>query len=277
MIIRLGYELVFDAPAPTPMLLLLSTHPSRAASHIQPDRLRIEPEVRREDFVDQFGNLCTRVVAPAGRVRFWNDTRVEVTGEPDVARPDAVQLPVEDLPAEVLTYLLASRYCEVDCLSDIAWNLFGAAPMGWGRVQAVCNWVHDNVYFSYAFARPTKTAHDVYRERNGVCRDFTHLAITFCRCMNIPARYATGYLGDIGVPVDGAMDFSAWFEAFLGGKWYTFDARHNKPRIGRVLMARGRDAVDTALTTSFGPTTLVQFTVVTDEVRPEEPAGVFSS
>ena len=267
MIIRLGYELIFEAPAPLPMLLLLSTHPSRAASHIRPDRLIVDPVVPRDDFVDRFGNHCTRIVAPAGRVRFWNDTEVEDSGQPDPFNPGAVQLPIENLPPDVLPYLLASRYCEVDCLSNIAWSLFSNTPPGWGRVQAICDWVHNNVRFGYGYARSTKTAYDVYTERAGVCRDFTHLAVTFCRCMNIPARYATGYLGDIGVPYsDAPMDFSAWFEAYLGGQWHTFDARHNIPRIGRVLMAYGRDAVDAALTTSFGPTALIQFKVWTDEV-----------
>ncbi len=277
MIIRLGYDLVFEAPAPTPMLLLLSTHPSRGASHIRPDNLSIEPVVRRDDFLDRFGNRCTRVLTPAGQVRFWNDTLVEDSGQPDFIQPNAVQLAVGDLPPDVLPYLLASRYCEVDCLSDVAWNLFSGAPMGWGRVQTICDWVHNNVRFGYGFARSTKTAQDVYNERAGVCRDFTHLAITFCRCMNIPARYATGYLGDIGVPISNApMDFSAWFEAYLGGQWYTFDARHNIPRIGRVLMAYGRDAADAALTTSFGPTALTQFKVWTDEVVGSNAAGNLS-
>jgi transglutaminase-like putative cysteine protease len=267
MIIRLGYDLIFENPAPTPMLLLLSTHPSRASSLLRPDRLIVEPQAQRDDFVDRFGNRCTRVVAPAGRVRFWSDALVEDSGQPDPIHLDAAQQTIDDLPPDVLPFLLASRYCEVDSLSEVAWGLFNNTPTGWERVQAICNWVHGNVRFGYAFARPTKTAGDVYAERTGVCRDFTHLAITFCRCMNIPARYATGYLGDIGVPVsDDPMDFSAWFEVFLGGKWHTFDARHNVPRIGRVLMAHGRDAVDAALTTSFGPSKLVQFKVWTDEI-----------
>ncbi len=267
MILRLGYDLIFEVPARTPMILCLSTHPTRAASHLRPDRVCVEPEDHRDDFLDQFGNRCTRIVAPAGRIRFWNDTMVKDSAVPDAVRPDAIQHAVEDLPFDTLPFLMASRYCEVDSLSEIAWNLFATAPTGWGRVQAICDWVHTNVRFGYAFVRPTKTAHDVYKERAGVCRDFTHLAITFCRCMGIPARYATGYLGDIGVPAtDAPMDFSAWFEAYLGGQWHTFDARHNIPRIGRVVMAYGRDAVDVALTTSFGPTTLLQFTVWTDEV-----------
>jgi transglutaminase-like putative cysteine protease len=267
MLIRLGYELVFDVPAPTPMLLLLYTHPSRADTLRRPDRLRVEPDIPVEEFTDCFGNRCGRILAAAGKLRLWNDTLVEDSGAPDPVRPEARQQAVQDLPAEVLPYLLASRYCEVDRLSDIAWQLFGQGPLGWGRVQAVCDWVHASVQFGYQFARPTKTAYEVYSERQGVCRDFMHLAITFCRCLNIPARYATGYLGDIGVPpAPFPMDFSAWFEVFLDNRWHTFDARHNVPRIGRVLMARGRDAVDAALTTSFGPTRLETFTVWTDEV-----------
>jgi transglutaminase-like putative cysteine protease len=267
MLIRLGYELVFNLPEPVPLLLLLYVHPSRAASLRQPDRVRADPPVPVHEFTDCFGNRCGRVVAPAGRFRVWNETLVEDTGEPDPVRPDAEQHPVADLPAEALQFLLASRYCEVDRLSDVAWQLFGNTRPGWPRVQAVCDWVHDHVTFGYQHARPTKTAYDVYSERRGVCRDFMHLAVTFCRCLNIPARYATGYLGDIGVPAaPSPMDFSAWFEVFLGGRWYTFDARHNVPRIGRVLMARGRDAVDAALTTSFGAAPLERFTVQTDEI-----------
>lgn len=266
MLIRVGYDLVFNLPEPVPMLLLLYVHPSRSGSLRQPDRVRTEPEVPVEEFTDPFGNRCGRVVAPAGRFRLWNDTLVEDGGAPDPVSPGAGQQPVGDLPPGVLPYLLASRYCEVDRLSETAWQLFGQTPPGWARVQAVCDWVHDHVTFGYPYARPTKTAYDVFTERQGVCRDFMHLAITFCRCLNVPARYATGYLGDIGVPpAPFPMDFSAWFEVYLGGRWHTFDARHNMPRIGRVLMARGRDAVDTALTTSFGAAPLEQFTVWTEE------------
>jgi transglutaminase-like putative cysteine protease len=267
MLIRLGYELIFDAPAPVSMLLLLAVHPSREWSLLQPDRIHVEPEIGRRDFLDAFGNRCTHIVAPAGPLRLWNETLIQDSGNPDPVCPQAAQHSVPDLPPEVLPYLMASRYCEVDRLSQIAWDLFGNGPLGWGRVQAVCDWVHANIRFGYEFARPTKTAYDAFTERAGVCRDFTHLAITLCRCLNIPARYATGYLGDIGVPRSSApMDFSAWFEVFLGNQWHTFDARHNIPRIGRVLMARGRDAVDTALTTTFGPNVLKSFMVRTDEV-----------
>jgi transglutaminase-like putative cysteine protease len=205
-------------------------------------------------------------VAPAGTLQLYHSTLIEDSGEPDKAKPNASQSPVEDLPPEVLRHLLASRYCEVDRLLDTAGNLFGNTPMGWPRVQAVCDWVQANVTFGYAFANPTKTALDVYADRKGVCRDFQHLAITFCRCLNIPARYATGYLGDIGVPPNPPMDFSAWFEAYLEGRWWTFDARNNTPRIGRVLMATGRDAADVAITTSFGTAWLKNFTVITEEV-----------
>lgn len=264
MYIRLGYELVFDVPSSVPMMLLLYTHPSRSADLRTPDDLQITPGVEVSDFTDSFGNRVARIMASPGKLRLFNDLIIEDSGQPDPQQLDAVQHPVEDLPPDTLQFLLGSRYCEVDKLSDIAWNLFGHTPPGWERVQAICTWVHNHVTFGYQYARSTKTACDVYDERKGVCRDFQHLAITFCRCLNIPARYATGYLGDIGVPVSpNPMDFSAWFEVYLGGKWWTWDARHNKPRIGRVLMATGRDAVDVALTTSFGAARLEKFVVTT--------------
>jgi transglutaminase-like putative cysteine protease len=273
MLIRLGYEVVFDIPAPTPMLLLLFTHPERASDLRRPERLCIEPAVPVEQFIDRFGNRCGRLLAPAGPLRLTYDNVIHECGQPDLVCPDAAQVPVDALPTDVLPFLMASRYCEVDTLSDTAWKLFGSIAPGWARVQAVCDWVHEHIAFGYQHARSSKSAADVFAEGAGVCRDFTHLAITFCRCLNIPARYATGYLGDIGVPVAPfPMDFSAWFEAYLGGRWYTFDARHNMPRIGRVVMARGRDAVDTALTTSFGPTRLDLFKVWTDEIT--EPQAV---
>lgn len=271
MLIRVGFELVFDVPAPAPMLLVLGLRPERLQTVRRAGGLAIEPNIPAEEFIDGFGNACTRIVAPAGRLVLWDDQVVEDDGLPDVVALDAVQHPAEELPSDVLVYLLSSRYCEVDRLTEVAWDLFGHTPPGWARVQAICDWVHQNVRFGYQFARPTKTAYDVFRERAGVCRDFNHLALTLCRCMNIPARYATGYLGDIGVPAQPSpMDFSGWFEAYLGGRWYTFDARHNVPRIGRVLMGRGRDAVDVALTTSFGTTQLRRFTVWTDEVSEAE-------
>lgn len=268
MLIRVGYDIVFDVPAPTSIMFLLYLHPSRAASVRQGDRLVVEPNLRVHEFTDVFGNRCGRINAPAGKVRFRNDAIVRDSGLVDPVMPDARQHPVEELPPDVLQFLLASRYCEVDRMQEIAWDLFGKLPPGWAKVQAVCDWVHNHIEFGYGFARPTKTAYDAYVEKKGVCRDFMHLAITLLRCLNIPARYATGYLGDIGIPpAPYPMDFSAWFEVYLDGHWWAMDARHNEPRIGRVLMARGRDATDCALTTSFGPTTLQKFDVWTDEVK----------
>lgn len=269
MLIKVGFDLVFDLPAPTPVMFLLYLHPARLSTVRQPEKFSVEPAgLKVHEFLDVFGNRCGFVHAPAGKLRFTSDAIVRDGGLPDPYQKDARQHPVEELPADVLQFLLASRYCEVDRMQDIAWNLFGALPPGWAKVQAVVEWVHHHIEFGYGHARPTKTAYDVYQEKKGVCRDFMHLTITLLRCLNIPARYATGYLGDIGVPAAPfPMDFSAWLEVYLGGKWWTFDARHNVPRIGRVLMARGRDAVDVALTTSFGPTRLEKFEVWTDEVK----------
>ena len=267
MLIRLGYDIRFQLPWSAPFVALLNVHPSREKDLLEPDEVKIEPAVDLQHYLDSFGNKCVRVNAPAGPFRFHSSTLIRDSGELDEADESAGEVPVQDLPPEVLRFLLASRYCEVDLLSAAAADLFGHLTPGWSRVQAVCAWVYNKVRFGYGLSRPTKTALDVFAERTGVCRDFQHLAITFCRALNIPARYATGYLGDIGVPLsDSAMDFSAWFEVYLGNRWWTFDARHNRRRIGRVLMATGRDAADVAITTSFGSSILTQFTVVTDEV-----------
>ncbi len=268
MLIRVGYDLIFDLPAPTPMVVLLHVHPDRAPTLRKPERLVIEPNVPVEVYTDTFGNTAARFNAPAGQIRLTNDTVVEDSGLPDPVAADAQQHAVQDLPKDTLQFLLGSRYCEVDVMTPLAWDLFNSTPLGWPRVKAICDFVHNHIQFGYEHARSTKTAQDVYYERRGVCRDFMHLAVTFCRCMNIPARYVTGYLGDIGIPpVPCPMDFSAWFEVYLSGRWWAFDARHNVPRIGRVLMARGRDATDVALTTSFGPAILKKFNVWTDEVN----------
>jgi transglutaminase-like putative cysteine protease len=267
MRISAGYELVYECPKPTPMIMVLNIHFSRASDLVVADRMVTDPPIPIGAYRDPFGNWCARLVLPAGQTRITADALLNETGAPDVVAPMATQTPLELLPEETLMFLLGSRYCETDRLSEIAWKLFAGAPAGWGRVQAICDFVHNHISFGYAHARPTKTAWDVYQERAGVCRDFAHLAVTFCRCMNIPARYCTGYLGDIGVPVsDAPMDFSGWFEAFLGGQWYTFDARHNIPRIGRILIARGRDAADVAISTAFGANTLKKFKVWTLEV-----------
>jgi transglutaminase-like putative cysteine protease len=267
MLIRIGYEIEFEIPAEVAMVALLYVHPSRAQDLEEPDEVRTEPQLDVSSYIDSFGNRCARFVAPAGRLRLWNSTLIRDSGSPDPAEESAREVPVGDLPHQTLEYLLNSRYCEVDRFITIAGELFGGIAPGWGRVRAIVDWVHNKVAFDYQKARPTKTALDVFTERAGVCRDFQHLAITFCRALNIPARYATGYLGDIGVPSRGPMDFSAWFEVFLDERWWTFDARHNTPQVGRVLMAVGRDASDVAITTSFGVANLTRFEVVAEEER----------
>ena len=267
MLIKIGFDIAFTAPQPTPIVVMLSVHPSRVADLVEPEFIVCDPPAPIHYYHDSFGNFCGRLVIPKGRLVLSNRATVRDSGLPDAVVPDAQQIPVENLPDDVILFLLASRYCETDRMVDLAWSLFKDTPLGWGRVQAICNYVHGHVTFGYQFAAPTKSAHDVHAERRGVCRDFAHLAVTLCRCMNIPARYCTGYLGDIGVPPDGKpMDFSAWFEVYLSGRWFTFDARHNKPRIGRILMARGRDAADVPLSTSFGRTELSGFMVFSDEV-----------
>lgn len=267
MKIRTGFDISFDCPTPIPMLLMLNIHPSREPDLLTEHKIVFDPPVPASDYNDGFGNRCTRIVAQPGRLSMRAEFLVRDYGDPDPIPHGAPQVAVENLPSDILVFLLGSRYCETDRLSDTAISLFGHIEPGWARVAAICAYVNNRITFDYQSARPTKTAWDAYMEQRGVCRDFAHLAITFCRCMNIPARYCTGYLGDIGVPVSpDPMDFSGWFDVFLGGRWYTCDARHNQPRIGRILMARGRDATDVAITTTFGTCILTGFTVITDEV-----------
>ncbi len=268
MFIRVGFEIAFHYPAPTSLILMLSTHPSLDAKVRSAGQLRVEPPVPIAPYTDLYGNRCSRVLVGAGRSTFFNDSVVEDSGKPDELGWGALQHKPQDLPNEVLLFLLASRYCEVDGeLREIAWTLFGQVPAGWSLVQAICNFVNAHIAFDYMQASATRTALEAYKGKTGVCRDYMHLAITFCRCLNIPARYCTGYLGDIGVPAAPyPMDFSAWFEVYLGGKWYPADARNNTPRIGRVLVARGRDAADVAITTSFGANRLETFSIRTEEV-----------
>jgi transglutaminase-like putative cysteine protease len=274
MLIRLGYDMQFETTADVPIVTLLKVHPSREKDLREPDELRTDPAVEIEDFLDRFGNRGARLVAPRGRIRLHNSTLIEDSGQPDPQAFDARQIPIENLPVQVLPYLMNSRYCEVDLMSSAALELFGQTRPGWARVQAVCDWVQSKVTFGYKNASSFRTALGVYTERAGVCRDFQHLAITFCRALNIPARYATGYLGDIGIPpAPFPMDLSAWFEAYLEDRWWTFDARHNTPRIGRVLMATGLDATDCAITTSFGTAPLKSFNVISDEVKGFEQAA----
>ena len=268
MEIKVGFEIAYTAAEPTPMVIMLSIHPSRYSDIIGTETIVTEPDAPIGFYHDSFGNVCGRLVAPAGGVTLRGHARVRDSGLPDAVAPDAQQIPIDRLPDDLLLYLMASRYCETDKLTDIAWSLFGATRPGWERVSAICRFVHDHVTFGYPHAHYMKSAHDVYEQGTGVCRDFAHLALTFCRCMGIPARYCTGYMGDIGIPPDPApMDFSGWFEAYLSGQWYTFDARHVVPRIGRIVMATGRDAADVALSTSFGRMNLAKFFVVSDEVK----------
>lgn len=267
MRISAGCDIVYDCPQPTPMLLVISPHHSRVPDLVGPHRITFDPPVAARHYTDSFGNLCTRIVAPTGRLAISTRLVVTDSGATDPVVPEAQQHPVEELPDDMLIYLLGSHYCDTDRLSDLAWSMFGQGPTGWHRVQAICDFVHRHITFGYEHARATRTASEAYTERRGVCRDYAHLAVTLCRCVNIPARYCTGYLGDIGVPPPyGPMDFAAWFEVYLGGQWHTFDARNNVPRIGRILMARGRDATDVAIATTFGPCTLAGFTVLTDEI-----------
>lgn len=267
MRIKAGYFLTYDCPGPTPMLLCLNIHPSRRTDLVTPHELKFSQGLKSWDYVDSFGNICTRITAPPGQTSIATEFEIYDSGAPDHVPVDAVQHDIRDLPDDVLTFLLGSRYCETDRLADFAWQMFGQTRPGWPRVQVILDFVHNHIRFDYQLADPTRSAFGAYLERVGVCRDFAHLALTLCRCMNIPARYCTGYLGDIGVePSPSPMDFSGWFEVYLGGHWYTADARHNEPRIGRILMAIGRDATDVAISTQFGPTMLTSFEVTTYEM-----------
>ena len=267
MQLRIGFEMAYYCPQPTSMLMALNVHESRRADLVKPDLIVTDPAVTIDRYHDLFGNLCTRMVAPAGNFVVGSDAIVNDDGELDAYAPDAQQVWVDDLPESALVYLLGSRYCETDLLSPIAWQLFGSGPTGWGRVQAVCDFVHRHITFGYQYARRTRTAFEAYNEGHGVCRDYAHLAVAFCRCLNIPARYCSGYLSDVGEPPPYAeMDFAGWFEAYLGDRWYTFDPRNNRRRRGRILMTTGRDATDVALSNTFGPNTLTGFKVWADEV-----------
>jgi transglutaminase-like putative cysteine protease len=265
MLIRIGYELKFNIPAPTTMFLLLHTYPDR---YVLPkaERLVTDPSLPLDSYLDQFGNRATRLLAPQGLLTLTNDAIVEVDGKEDPIPADAKEHSLMDLPSDVGKFLYPSRYCDVDRLEEFAWSNFSDLAPGYARVQAIVDFAHKHIEFGYAYANSSKSAFDAFQEKKGVCRDYAHLAITLCRCMGIPARYATGYLGDIGVPLVPPMDFSAWFEVYLSNSWHTFDARHNKPRIGRIVMAYGRDAADCALSTTFSPTSLEHFFVVTDEI-----------
>ncbi|MET3891261.1 transglutaminase-like putative cysteine protease [Bosea sp. OAE506] len=267
MKLRIGYELDYDFPQPTPLILMLNVHFSRFSDLETPDHMRITPSVPVSAYRDGFGNWCTRLVAPQGPMRITADAIIADSGLPEAQNRSAGQVPVEHLPEEAIVFLLASRFCDSDRLLDLAWQLFGHTTPGAPRVQAICDFVNQRIAFNYNDASVTRSASDAYAEGRGVCRDYAHLAIAFCRAMNIPARYCTCYLGDIGTPPPWPPgDFAASFEAYLEGGWQMFDPRNNVPRIGRVLIARGRDAADVAIATTFGPNTLTGFKVWTDEV-----------
>lgn len=266
MFIRYGYEITFQCNVDTPIIARLNVHPDRARDVVFDRPFASDQVTQSSVFIDPYGNLSRRFLARAGVTTIVGEGIVNDAGRPDPFVPQANEWPIQDLPPEVLPYLLGSRYCETDLLSPLAWQLFGTIAPGWNRVQAICDYVHNQIAFNYQFARNTRTALEAQHERVGVCRDYAHLAIAFCRCLNIPARYVNGFLGDIGVPADPApMDFSAWIEVYLGGQWHTFDARHNVPRIGRIVIARGRDAMDVPVLHSFGTHALQRFKVVTEE------------
>jgi transglutaminase-like putative cysteine protease len=263
MKLRVGYELVYECAQPTPMLLMLNTHASRSQDAIVPDLINVDPPVPIRQYHDSFGNLCTRLTAPPGAMTLWSHGVFEVPAYPEVTPPHMYQHAIEELPDECMQFLLGSRYCETDLLSNEAWRMFADTPLGRDRVQAICDFTHRHIRFDYQCASPTRTAYETFREGVGVCRDYAHLAVALCRAMNIPARYCTGYISDVGLPPPYApMDFCAWFEAYLGNTWQTFDPRNNAPRTGRILMARGRDAADVAISNTFGTSLLRKFLVV---------------
>jgi len=265
MLIKGGFNLAFDCTVPTPMILAVHIRPEETPNLIEPEILTLFPAIEYSDYIDSFGNRCTKLVAPPGRLSIWNRFAMGHDGSPEQLPLYAYQHAVQELPEETLLYLLGSRYCDTQKLSDLAWAQFGGCWQGWPLIQAILNYTHQRIQFGYQFARNDRTAFEAHEEQMGVCRDFAHLAITLCRCMNVPARYCTGYLGDIGVPADPApMDFSAWFEVYMGGRWWALDARHNQPRIGRITIARGRDAADVAISTAFGAAQLAEFKVITE-------------
>ena len=275
MRLRVGYDIGYEFPQPTPIILMLNVHFTRVSDLEMPDNIVLKPSVPVHGYRDGYGNWCTRFVAPTGVMTIASDAVIRDSGAPDPVVANARQIPVEQLPQEAIVFLVASRFCDSDRLLDLAWTLFGHTTPGWPRVQAVCDFVHGHITFGYEHARVTRSASEAYEERRGVCRDYAHLAVAFCRALNIPARYCTGYLGDVGMePPFPPGDFAAWFEAYLDGRWYTFDPRMNVPRASRVLIGRGRDAADVAISTTFGPNTLKSFRVWTDEIiEPQQKPG----
>ncbi len=271
MRVKIGCELVYETASPTALILLVRPRQQDRNHHLLSEKRTVTPEIPVEEFVDVFGNHLWRLTAPVGKLRLTYDAtaQVEPTADPMLSALGGTL--VQDLPGEVLPFLLPSRHCQSDLLISEAWERFGAFPHGWQRVQAVCDWIHSNIIYSKG-SHASTSGYDAYQARQGVCRDFAHIGVMLCRALSIPARYVCGYLPDIQVPIDPVpMDFHAWFEVFLDGEWRTFDARHNFPRIGRVLIGRGRDAVDVALATSYGTAQLDSMVVWADEVPETQP------
>ncbi|MFD2265133.1 transglutaminase family protein [Lacibacterium aquatile] len=270
--LRIGCDISYELPQSTPMILMVTVHDTRQNHLEAPDRITTTPAVPMQTYRDDFGNTRHRLVAPAGEFRLRIATVMRDSGLPDMPFPLAEQYAVEHLPAGVLKFLSPSRYCDTELLSDIAWQRFGHIPAGWARVQAICDFAHSHIRFDYQQARATRTASEAYNEQQGVCRDYAHLAISLCRALNIPARYCTGYVSDVGLnpPPSDPMDYAAWMEVYLGGRWHAFDPRNNAPRVGRILIGVGRDAADVPIVHSFGANRLTGFKVLTEEA--EEPS-----
>lgn len=257
--LTVGCEFGFDAPLTTSAVLQVA--PSFEPT-VQIRHERWDTDADHHGYIDLYGNRCERFTVPPGPSRLAYEAEVVVTAPRDVIEPDAPETPSAALPDECLSFVLPSRFCLPDELGNEAWQRFGELTPGWGRVQAVVDCVHDLIEFDYEASNPWTTAADALRERRGVCRDYAHLAISFCRALNIPSRYVFGYISDVGVPAPTEpMDFAAWFEAYLDGEWRTFDPRNNTPRVGRVVVGRGRDAADVALVTSLGALPLTAFEV----------------
>lgn len=267
MLIRYGYRMTIESQGPLPLIAQMSARPERKLDLRGTENFSTDPGVPYSTYLDTFGNYCIRLTAPAGPFTLTSNAVIADSGLPDPVCPEAQEMPIEALPDDVLIYLMSSRYCDVELVSQVAWDMFGGNPPGWGRVQAIVDWVHNHITFNYGDADATRTAHDALEQGKGVCRDFTHLAIAMCRALNIPARYINGHLGDLRVsPVPDPMDFAAWMQVYLSGRWWTFDPRNNAFRVGRIVIGHGRDAADVALISSFGPHRLTGFTVWTDEV-----------
>ncbi|HSH61638.1 MAG TPA: transglutaminase family protein [Acidimicrobiales bacterium] len=265
MRLRVGCEFTFESIGPTPSVWQVRARPDDE-HRILSEELEVPAGASSTSYRDGYGNVCDRLVLGEGSNRVRYDATLEVKDTPDEVDPGTPQVPVEDLPDDTLLFLLPSRFCLSDVLHGRAWELFGDGPAGAAKVQAVCDWVHDHIEYAPGSTDPLTTAVQVVESGTGVCRDYAQVGVTFCRSLNIPARYVSGYLPNINASVpEDPMDFCSWFEAYLGGGWWTFDPRNNEPRVGRVVIGRGRDAADVAMVTSFGAPTLQAMKVWAEE------------